>query len=377
MRICLLSSGHKPCDERIFYKEARTLAKEYDDVWVISPYSEYIPEKKDGVKFRSIPTYSRNMIGRFKSVRELYKIALNLKADIYHCHEPESLVAAIKLKNKIGCKVIFDSHEMWAASLAQRFPTFLQSYIMFIYKMFEHTKIRQCDYVIGASWTISDYLKRIVGHERTETILNCTLPDIFGEVPEKKWNEQIIICHDGHLPFSRGLKTMVKAAEIVSKKYQIKFKIVGDVFDEEREWLESYLTKYGLDDMIERTGWLDYRDVGHALANCHIGLIALQKLPNNIVTSANKEFNYMYYGMPFVSPDFRLSTNKLIAEEKCGISANSVSAKSYAEAISYLIEHHDKMIEMGLNAKKASEERYRWTHMEGKLLNVYKQLEQN
>ena len=375
MRICLLTSGHRPDDERIFYKEARSLAKEYDDVWIISPHSEYIPEKKDGVKFLSIPTYSRDLMDRFKNLRELYKVALNLNADIYHCHEPESLLVAIKLKKKLSCKIVFDSHEMYSATLAEKFPTSLQNLIMFIYKQFEYTKVRRCDYVLGVSWSVSDYLKRIVGPERVATIFNCTSPDIFGKVPEKKWGKETVICHDGHLPFLRGLKTMVKAIEIVNKKHPIKFKIIGDVFGAEKEWLESYMTTHNLEGVIERTGWLDYREVGSAFSECHIGLLALQKLPNHVIAAPNKIFNYIYFGLPFVSPNHCIDIKKLIEEEKCGLSADSASAASYANAISYMIEHRQETINMGLNAQRASKERYCWPMMEKKLLNVYKEIE--
>jgi glycosyltransferase involved in cell wall biosynthesis len=374
MRICLLTSGHNPDDDRIYYKEARSLIKKYSDVWIISPFPQRIPKVEDKVKFHSIP-FSCSWIQRYRNLKEIYKVALKLKADVYHCHEPESLIVAIDLKKKLGCKVVFDSHEMYSASLASRFPAYLHNKVMSAYKLYESLKVRQCDYMLGASWAIAEYFKSFMGSHRIETILNCPLPDIFGEVPAREWGEETVVCHEGHLPFARGLKMMVKAIEIVNRKYPVRFKIIGDVFGEERRWLESYVAEHKLENIIERTGWLDYRDVGTALASCHIGLIAMQKLPNNIVTSANKEFNYMYYGIPFVSPNFRLSTNKLIAEEKCGLSANSVSAESYAEAISYMIENRKETIQMGLNAKRASQEKYLWNHMEMKLFKVYEQIE--
>ncbi len=374
MRICLLSSGHRPDDDRIFYKEAKSLAKKYDDVWIISPHPEKIPKKNEGIKFCSIP-HARSLLGRFRSMKKLYETALNLKADIYHCHEPESLMVAIRLKKVLGCKIIFDSHEMYSASFSQRFPEILRNPIISAYKLFERTKIDQCDYTLGASWAIADYLRRIVGPDRTEIILNCALPEIFGKVLERKWEKETIVCHDGHLSFSRGLKTMVKAIEIVRKKYPVKFKIVGDVFGAEKKWLETYITTHNMNGVIERTGWLDYHDVGAAIGECHIGLLALQKLPNHIIAAPNKVFNYMYFALPFVAPNHCLWIDRLSKEEECGLSADSASAISYANAISYLIENRKEATAMGLNARNASEKNYLWTHMEDKLFNVYKSLE--
>jgi glycosyltransferase involved in cell wall biosynthesis len=376
MRICHITSGHSPDDDRIFYKEARSLTKKYNDVWIVSPYPEQIPRVKDGVNFLFISKPYNKLFGRLETMKRLFNAALSLKADIYHCHEPESFEVATRLKKRLFCKIIFDSHEMWSASIAERFPHVMHNSLNYLYKYYEQKRICEFDYVLGASWAISEYLECIMGSERTETILNGTPEDIFGKVPERKWGEETIVCHEGSLPFSRGLITMVKAVEIVSKKYPVKFKIIGDVFGEERKWLESYVRSNNMDRIIERTGWLDYRDVGPALAHCHIGLSALQKLPNNIVTSANKEFNYMYFGIPFITPDFRLSTNKLITEEKCGLSADSTSHGSYADAIIYMIEHRKETMDMGENARKASELKYSWSHMEKKLLSIYEQIEE-
>jgi glycosyltransferase involved in cell wall biosynthesis len=126
--------------------------------------------------------------------------------------------------------------------------------------------------------------------------------------------------------------------------------------------------------VIVRTGWLPYEQVGRAIASCHIGLIALQHLPNNVPTSSNKVFNYMLYGIPFVAPDFRLSKIKLVQDERCGVLADSSSPESYANAIMGLIAHREATLRMGHDALKASQEKYRWEHMEGELVALYGRL---
>lgn len=374
MRICLLSSGHNPDDGRIYYKEARSLTKKYSDVWIISPFPGRIPNKEEKVKFLTVP-FSHSWIRRLIIMKEIYKVALKLKADVYHCHEPESLIVATKLKKELGSKVIFDSHEMYSTYIEGRVSDFLCNIAVNAYKLYEKRKVRQCDYVLGASWAITEYFEKIVGSERTETILNCPLPDIFGNVLIREWGEETVVCHEGHLSFARGLKTMVKAIEIVSRKHPVRFKIIGDVFGEEKRWLESYVTEHNLEKIIERTGWLDYRDVGTAFANCHIGLLAFEKLPNHVIAAPNKFFNYIYFGLPVVIPNHCIGLKRLIEEEKCGLSTNITSAESYAKAISYMIENRKETIQMGLNAKKASLKKYSWIHMEMKLFNVYDQLE--
>ena len=205
-------------------------------------------------------------------------------------------------------------------------------------------------------------------------VLNVPVVDVFGEGPAREWGELTILCHDGHLTFNRGLKTMAEAVRMVSPKHRVVLKIIGDVFGDERIWLDRFIERHGLEQTIVRTGWLPYAEVGKALAPCHIGLIALQKTPNNVVTSSNKVFNYMLYGIPFIGPDFRLAKIKLVEEERCGVLADSRDPESYAAAITRMIEDQAGTMEMAIRALNASKTKYRWQHMEPVLLDLYRQV---
>ena len=180
MRVCLLSSRHSPSDDRIYFKEARSLSRCHD-VWIISPYPEKIPIQAGNVHFRAI-TAPVSAAQRWQSIDNLYQAGLDVGADCFHCHEPESLLAAIRLKRELGARVIFDSHELHGASLAQRFPRASWRFVQAAYQMLEKNLLRQCDFGIGASWPITDYLATVLGRDKTETILNCPIPEVFGPV---------------------------------------------------------------------------------------------------------------------------------------------------------------------------------------------------
>jgi glycosyltransferase involved in cell wall biosynthesis len=295
------------------------------------------------------------------------------KPDVIHCHEPDALVSAL-LAADGRVPVIYDSHEMWGASAAGRFPPPLWPLAERVFQAGERRLIRRCSAAIGASWAISDFLRQELDGSRVETILNVPVPEVFGPPPARSWGEVTYLCHDGHLSWDRGLRVMVEAARIVARDHRVVLRIVGDVFGEEREWLDGYLAQHGCAGLVERTGWLPYSEVGNALAPCHIGLVALQRIPNNVVTSSNKVFNYMLYGIPFVGPEFRLSKQKLVREERCGVLADSSSPESYARAISAMIEDRAGTEEMGRRAAAASRERYRWEHMEPLLVGLYRRV---
>lgn len=370
LRIGMATTGHPPDDDRIFFKEARSLARAGADVTILYAVGKDPPAETDGVRFRRYAT-ARGWGRRLDAVGRLVSALANERYDVIHCHEPEAMAAALWHKRRTGVKVIFDSHELWAGSLAQRFPERLWSPTMALYSAVERRLIARCDAAIGASWAISDYLAQQLGAERVATILNVPVVEVFGEHPGRTWGARTILCHDGHLTFNRGLKTMARAVQIVARTHDVQLRIVGEVFGKERLWLDEFRRAHGLEQVIVQTGWLPYREVGQALASCHIGLIALQKTPNNIVTSSNKVFNYMLYGIPFVGPSFRLAKRKLVAEERCGVLADSHDPASYAAAIEGLIANRSATEQMSARALQASKTKYRWEHMEGRLSDLY------
>lgn len=372
-RICLATSAHQPDDDRIFFKEARSLVRAGADVTILCSKGKKVPPETYGVNFLNYDG-GGNLRQRVLSVGALQDALAMRRFDVIHCHEPDGLLAALRVKLWSGTKIIFDSHEMWSAVAAGRFPKPLWGPVMAAYQLEERKWIARCDAAIGASWAISEYLTRVLGQERVATILNVPVVGVFEESSKKEWSDTTILCHDGYLTFARGLKVMAEAVRRVSLNHRVIFKIIGDVFGQERIWLERFIKKHHLDNVIVSTGWLPYIEVGAALAPCHIGLIAFKETPNNIVTSSNKVFNYMFYGIPFVGPHFRLSKIKLVEEERCGVLADSHNAKSYANAIIRMIQNRDETVEMSQRALYASQTRYRWEHMEPILFDLYRRV---
>jgi glycosyltransferase involved in cell wall biosynthesis len=369
----MVTSGHAPGDDRIFFKEARSLVKAGAAVTVLHPVGKDLPVDPAGVRFEG-HVGGGGWARRLNSVGRIAEGISSARFDVLHCHEPDSLAAALRVRKGSGAKVIYDSHEMWGATFAERFPRPLWPAAQVAFQRWERPMVARCDGAIGASWAISDVLGDVVGRDRVRTILNVPVAEVFGPGAQRRWGATTILCHDGHLSFNRGLKTMAEAVRIVAARHPVVLKIVGDVYGRERAWLEAYIEKHGLEGIIVRTGWLEYEDVGRAISECHIGIVALQETPNNVVTSSNKVFNYMLYGIPFLGPDFRLSKIKLAEEDHCGILADSSDAQSYASAICRLIEDKPGTETMAANALKASMNKYRWEHMEPVLFELYEQM---
>jgi glycosyltransferase involved in cell wall biosynthesis len=373
IRVCMATSGHPADDDRIFFKEARTLARAGADVVILCAQGKPFPAKTDGVRFAAY-NGGGGLKERLRTIGRLEQAIADQRCDVVHCHEPDGLVAAVRVKRRLGTPVIFDSHELWAGVAAVRFPRPLWPAAMAAYRRFERRWVSPCDAAFGASHAITDYLATLLGPERVATLLNVPVVDIFGECGDRDWGGETVLCHDGSLTFVRGLKPMAEAIRLLSARHRVVLKIVGDVFGEEQKWLDAFVAKNGLEQAIVRTGWLPYDEVGRAIAPCHIGLICFLPSPNHRIAAPNKCFNYLLYGMPVVGPDYPQSHFAILQQEGCAVLADPTSPESIAGAVSKMITGREATLRMSATARELSQTRYRWSHMEPVLLDMYRRV---
>ncbi|MBX7251106.1 MAG: glycosyltransferase, partial [Candidatus Promineofilum sp.] len=106
-KIAILSSVHQALDNRVFYREARTLARAGYDVTLIAPHDS--DETRDGVRIRALPRVARSR--RPRLWRTLGRLARATAADLYHFHDPELLLLSPWLRRATGRPTVYDIHE--------------------------------------------------------------------------------------------------------------------------------------------------------------------------------------------------------------------------------------------------------------------------
>ena len=95
--------------------------------------------------------------GRFKRIflraYDVYRMARNVKADIYHFHDPELLPYGLIIKITTRAKVIYDSHECYPEDLQNKewLPKYLRMPVAKIYKFIEDIGARNFDMVVAAT----------------------------------------------------------------------------------------------------------------------------------------------------------------------------------------------------------------------------------
>jgi glycosyltransferase involved in cell wall biosynthesis len=411
-KVCIVAAGHPVLDDRVFYKEAKTLHKAGYEVSEIVPLNKdgfLIDMNKnpiakgeaiiDGIKIIGYREGNHNIWGLPKTwtIGQLLRYATNgwlgfgqepyadliekgvrVEADIYHCHEKASLYAGLRIKRKLqekgkNPKLVSDVREFWAAKSDNKLRQKLWSQSV---KSFEQKAFKHVDYFITVNQIIRSYILIKSGFIRTEVLYNGPALSIFKDIERKADDSKITICHEGTLPFNRGLKEMLEVTRMLKARYngKVRFLIIGDVFGKEKAYYDEKVKEYQIGDVVERTGWLPYEEVWKATAIADIGINFLDyKHENNMFASPIKVFNYMRYGLPIVTVDVP-ETRRIILDSECGIVVKERTSESLASALSFLIDNPEIRQKMGENGKKAIIEEYSWDMMEKKLLKVYEEL---
>jgi glycosyltransferase involved in cell wall biosynthesis len=372
MKICMLSSGHNPFDARIFHKEALSLRKDYQEVTILAPHQRG-DEVKSGIRIVGLKV-RRRWWSRFGPLAQMYRRGLSIGADVYHCHEADSLLVGYLIKRRLKCKLVYDSHELHSAQFPQHFPSFLRKLVEIFVRQYEKWLLGSVDYVITVNQIIRSYFLLLNPSVSVEVLYNCPPLRLFEESKGK--GERWVLCHEGMINFDRGLEEIIQLLVSLKSRYpSIKLLIIGEVYSPIKEWLTSQIARFQLENHIEITGWLPYEQVGAAIQRAQLGLICYRALPNNMLAGPpNKLFNYMRYGLPVVSSDFP-EIRRIIDENDCGVLVNPTDSQGFVAAVDSLLQYPEEAVRMGERGQKAVVSVYNWEKMEQRLLRVYKKLQ--
>ena len=361
--ICHITTVHPSKDVRIFRKECISLAKAGYKVTLIVVNGE--SEQVDGVEILGVPVEFGNRLQRFsKATKAAYQKALDLKADLYHFHDPEFLPYGVRLM-ETGVPVIFDSHENTGQQILSKhyIPPPLRKLISKLYHGYEQRKARKLSAIITATEHINDYFSNF--HRKVVSVMNYPM---LHEVPEKPSHDkrETKVAYVGSITAIRGAREMVEAMETVEGQLML-----GGSFSPAA--LENELESGPGWNKVEVLGYLNREQIWNLYSTCSVGLVLFWPEPNHVEAQPNKIFEYMMAGLPVIGSHFPLWKD-IIETEDCGICVDPMDTKAISEAINTILQNKEQSIAMGQRGRKAVEERYNWSKEEAKLLSLYQDL---
>jgi len=391
----MLASRHTLDDARIVHKEASSLRAAGHEVILLFPYNErYEYCRFDGqVLAIGTPPDGRTihldcpvvgvpkrggLAGKWRMYREMSAAAAGLQADVFHAHEPDlALAAAVRAKRLLAGRgrralVVHDMPEYPPGETVDVLPGWLKPPAHTALIAWDRGMARQVDHFFSANAIVRGYAQVLAPHLGVDVLYNGPPIRLFPQCLPAHWpgtNHPLVLCHEGSLGFERGLREMVEAVDRLRDR--VRLRIVGDVFGQEREWLEGEIARRSLDGVISRTGWLSYTQVGEALRQSHVGLILFrQSMVTVLAGPPNKLFNYMNAGLPVLSIGFP-EMRRIVREEKCGVLIEDQSVDAIVRGIESLLASPETLSAMGQAGQEAIRERYSWECMEQTLVAAY------
>jgi glycosyltransferase involved in cell wall biosynthesis len=362
MKVCHVTSVHNPNDIRIFHKECKSLAEKGYEVTLLCANAK--TETIDGVNIQGYTLNYKSRLDRFrKSSRITFKAAIKLNADLYHFHDPE-LLSMGKMLKRAGKKVIFDAHEDLPAQIMAKpyIVKFLRKPLAKLIWNYQLKRVKKFDFLITATPYIANlYRKHLT---QVEAINNYPLMGEFAQYQERTtWNNQV--CYIGGLTRERGINNLV----LSFKNSDFKLKLAGPIS-------ENYLKEIkGLSGMenTEYLGILDRAGVVNLLNESSLGTVILSETPNHLNSQPIKLYEYWALGLPVIASSFPF-WEKIVSDCKGGICVNPSKPNEIKQAIQDILSQPQLAKEMGINGRKAVEEKYNWDVEKEKLYKIYESL---
>jgi glycosyltransferase involved in cell wall biosynthesis len=364
-RIAHLTSVHRRDDTRIFRKMCMSAVAWGDRVTLVVADGQSNSEEK-GVTVCDVGRPTGRVDRMRLATKRVYRAALSLHADIYHLHDPELMPIGLKLKLR-GNRVVFDAHEDLPKQLLGKpyLNKQVRRLLANVFSRYEAYACKRFDGIIAATPAIRDKFRTI--NPRTLDVNN--FPLLHELEDQTAWQDKRPeVCYVGGVGRIRGIEEVCEAMGLLNS--EVRLNLVGCFGEPSVEQAVKTLPGW---ERVSALGFLNREAVREVLGRSIAGLVTFHPLPNHIDAQPNKMFEYMSAGIPVIASDFPL-WREIIAGNDCGVLVNPLKPAEIAAAIDRLASNPEQARRMGLNGRKAVEERYNWGLEERKLLAFYENI---
>ena len=374
----ILSNPFRP-DPRV-NQEAKTLSAEGHQVTVIcwdrhgELVRQEIRDELDIVRIQNVKaSYGTGwrlaaQIPRFW--REAVRLTLELRPDVVHCHDLDTLYAGWQIKNRLGCSLIYDAHEHYPALMSLSLPTMFVT----VLGLLERWLIRRVDATITASTVLRDeFASR--GVSPVITLGNYHELAPYEAVTEAEVSalrtrlgvavDDVLVAYIGGFSPNRMLLPIIEAAGLLP---DVKFHIWGD--GAQRAAIEQAAAGRA---NVSYHGWLASAELPRHFKAADVIFYCLRlDYPGAVYNAPNTLSCAMAAGRPVVATDVG-DLGRIVRATDCGILIGEATPRAIAAAIEQLLDPARRAL-LGTNALRAAQGPYNATAQRAQLLELYRKL---
>jgi len=367
MKICHISTVHPLFDDRIFYKQCKTLYHAGHNVHLIIQHTK--TEEINGIHIHGLATFKSRFNRFLKGNWISFKKALRISADIYQLHDPELMPCGILLK-LFRKKVIFDFHEFVYYQLESKEwmnQKWKIKIIKALYSLIERIVISWFDALILAEDGYKEYFNHFYKKFqykfffiRNYAVLSF-IDNFYLPIPENSLKRIIYL---GSISRDRGIKEVIMTLELI--KFPVKFILLGKWED------DDYFNECKILKGWEKVDYLGFKklDVVYKILNtAYIGIVMLYPIKNYLTSLPVKAFEYLAMKKPMIMSNFSYWQDVF---SNCALFANPRDPEDIAKKIQLLLSDKKLYMKFADAGRKLVEDKFNW---ENESINYLKVIE--
>ncbi len=376
MKIAFLTSSHLPKDDRIFYHQAISLARENNKILIVSSKENKIGEEQS-IAFNC---FSDKGIGSQEKIGKMLENLQVFSPDTIICSEPLTVITANKYKHlsKKRVNVIYDITE-WYPSKKNLTPYswFTVGIHFFKFLFLNVIAARKVDAFIFGEYYKSIPFRKMFSKKKF--IFTTYYPDltlIKHNKPSLTEN-YLRLSYSGKLSKEKGFENFLLVASEVAKQkpsLQIKLKIIGWYSDQnEKQYFSQIIKNLSPRIEVEEFGIQSLEDFISLVSDTDIFLDLRSDDYENQHCLAIKLFYYAALERPVIYSDLK-AIRKEVEIDKFGYLFKPNEYQKIASQIVHYIENKEHYYSHCQKARLLAETKYNWEKIRTKFVNFVETL---
>ncbi len=364
MKILVATAGHRPDDDRIYYKEIVTLLAAGHEVTLVTRAQQPFDPGKAGF---SHVDFVPGRLGSFG--RAVEELAALWRPDIMMIHEFELLLAGSRIRKKWGTPLVYDVHEahleLWDLLSSRRYP--VKQIINWGLYRFERSLLKNVDRVL----TVSPPLKTRYERWGRPTTLVPNFPRLGIRISSKP--REPVVIYAGQLSIERGLVQLIQAfAGVLDERPDARLELIGpERLPGLHEKLRTDVVKMGLEKSVTIEGEVSQAAILQRLTEVQVGVIPFIDHPVFHIAIPIKLFEYMLCGCAVVTSDLKM-IRQYAGEAALLVPPGDVD--SLRQMLINLLRDETRREDLARRGREAVETKYNWQQVEPTLISTVKSL---
>ncbi|PYZ95871.1 hypothetical protein CR205_15935 [Alteribacter lacisalsi] len=370
-KVCVMTTVHPAFDGRIYHKQIQSLVKMGYEVTYVAPEPPDPAQNTLDIPIVTVPA-SRGAGDRIRNIFRAFKKARQQKADLYHFHDPELLLAGVMLRLTTGKPVVFDVHEHYPNAIMSKpyLKSWQKTFFRASFTLFERMAL---SFLSGVIYTTEDIGERYKKKHKLR-LENFPLRQHFPDPPAEN-KEPKTLLYLGGITQIRGVIEFLEGVRLAADRHpDLNVMFVGRFErDSFKQAVFEKIEELNLESHCTFLGQVPYQELKGVIDKASIGILPYLPVPNHRVCMPNKMYEYMASGIVIAASDLP-NYRREIEQAEAGVTFAPGDPQSVADQITWLLDHPEELNRMKQSGRRFFENEANWESQEEAFDAFYRQI---